>query len=132
MKGKDKPIKDLDIRIGAIQSVTDILECVSISQIQQASAQDDHLLCLKSFIIAGWPSAKEELHIDLKPYWSYRDELAVIDGVMLKGRCIIIPTSLKQQVLAQLHTNDMGIGKTKLLTHESVYWSDINADIKNI
>ena len=130
MKGKDKPIKDLDIRIDAIQSVTDIPECVSISQIQQASAQNDHLQCLKSFIIAGWPSTKEELHTDLKPYWSYRDELAIIDGVMLKGRCIIIPTSLKQQLLDQLHTNHMGTEKTKLLAHKSVYWSDINVDIE--
>ena len=38
-EGKDKTIKDMDIRIDAIQSMTDILECVSISQTQQASAQ---------------------------------------------------------------------------------------------
>ena len=37
------------------------------------------------------------MHSDLKPYWSYRDKLAIIDRVVLKGRCIIIPTSLKQQ-----------------------------------
>ena len=70
------------------------------------------------------------MHNNLKPYWSYNDKLAVIDGVVMKGRCIIIPTSLKQQVLDQLHTNHMVIEKTKLLTHESVYWADINADIE--
>ena len=32
-QGKDKLIKDMDIRIDAIQSVTDILECILISQI---------------------------------------------------------------------------------------------------
>ena len=42
------PIKDMDIRIDVIQSVTDILECISIPQIQQASVQDKHLQCLKS------------------------------------------------------------------------------------
>ena len=49
---------------------------------------------------------------------------------MLKGRHIVIPTSLKQQVLDQLHTNHMGIEKMKLFTWESVYWYNINADIK--
>ena len=130
MEGKDKPIKDMDIRINAIQSVTDILECMSILHIQQASTQDDHLQCLKSFIITGWPSTKGEMHINLKPYWSYRDELDIIEIVMLKGRCIIIPASLKQQVFEQLHTNHMGIEQTKLLTCKFVYWSNINADIK--
>ena len=32
-EGKDKPFKDMDIRIDAIQSVTAILECISIKQI---------------------------------------------------------------------------------------------------
>ena len=60
----------------------------------------------------------------------------VIDGIILKGRCIIIPNSLKQQVLNQLHTNHMGIEKMTLLAHECVYWYSINADnekyIKNV
>ena len=77
------------------------------------------------------PILKDELHADLKPYWSYRDELAVIDGIILKGRHIVIPNSLRQQVLGQLHTNHMGIEKKKLLACESVYWSSINADIED-
>ena len=130
VEGKDKPIKDMDIRIDAIQSATDIPECVSMSQIQQASTQDDHLQCLKSFIITGWCSMKDELHADLKPYRLYRDELAVIDRIVLKGRHIVIPTRLRQQVLDQLHTNHIGIEKTKLLAWESVYWHSIDADIE--
>ena len=89
VEGKDKPIEDMDARADAIQSVTDMLECKSMAEIQQASTQDDHLQCLKSFIIAGWPNTKYEMHADLKPYWSYRDQLAVIDSVILKGRHIV-------------------------------------------
>ena len=120
----------MDIRIDAIQSVTDIPECMSISQIQQASTQNDPLQCLKCFIIAGWLRMRDELHSNLRPYWSYRDDMVVIDGVVMKGRCILIPTNLKQQVLDQLHTNHMGIEKTKLLACESVYWADMNVDIE--
>ena len=85
----------MDIRIDVIQSATDILECVSISQIQQATVQDKHLHHLKNIIITGWLSTKDELHSDLRPYCSYRDDLAVIDGVVMKGRCIIIPVVIK-------------------------------------
>ena len=110
----------MDIRIDAIQSVIDIPECLSISQIQEASTQDDHLQHLKSFIIAGWLRMRDELHSYLRPYWSYRDDLAVIDGVVMKGRHILIPTSLKQQGLDQLHTNHMGIEKLNSL-HVNLY-----------
>ena len=129
-EGKDKPIKDIYIRIDAIQSATDMPECISIKQIQQASEQNKHLQYLKCSIIAGWLNTRDELLSDLRLYWSYRDDLAVIDGVVMKGKCIIIPAVLKQQVLDQLHTNHMGIKKTKLVTCKSVYCFDINTDIQ--
>ena len=99
----------MDTRVDAIQSMIDVLECISILQIQQATVQDEHLQCLKNIIISGWPTTKDQLQIDIKPYWSYKDYLAVIDSIVIKGRCIIIPKGLKQQVLDQLHVNHMGI-----------------------
>ena len=103
--------------------------CIS-GEIQQVSSIDNHLQQLKGIIITGWPDSRDELHADLQPYWSYRDGLAVIDGIILKGKCIIIPNSLKEQVLNQLHTNHTGIEKIKLLACECVYWPSINADIE--
>ena len=130
VEGKDKPINDMDIQVDAIQSLVDMPDCISIEEIQWASLQDAHLQQLKTFIIAGWPHTKDELQTVIRPYWPYMDELVVIDGVLLKGRHIIIPDDLKQQVLTQLHINHMGIEKTKLLAHESVFWHNINADIE--
>ena len=104
---------------------------MSILQIHHTMAQDEHLQCLKNIIITGWPSTKDQLHIDIRPYWSYKVNLAVIDGVVLRGRCIIIPQELNKQMLDQLYLNYMGIIKTKLLMHESVYWVNINNDIEN-
>ena len=101
----------MDISVDTIQSATDILECISIAHIQHTMAQDEHLQHLKSIIITGWQSTKDELHSNIRPYWSYRDDLAVIDGVVMKGRCIIVPAELKQQVLDQLHLNHISIGK---------------------
>ena len=114
----------------AIQNATDMPECLSMAEIQQVSSQDDHLQQLKSLTIASWLDSRDKLHADLRPHWLHRDELVVIDGIILMGWCIIMPNSLRQQVLNQLHTNHMGIEKTKLLAHKSVYWSNINADIK--
>ena len=111
MEGKDKPIKDMEVWGDAIQSSIDMLECISMEEIQHASSQNDHLQQLKKFIVAGWPDTKDELHTNIRLYWPDRDELAVIDAVIHKGR-------------------HMGIEKTKLLTHDSVFWSNINANIE--
>ena len=116
----DKPIKGMDIQVDAIQAAMEMPECVSVAEIQQVSSINKHLQQLKGIIITGCPDSRDELHADLQPYWSYSEELAVIDGIILKGKSIIIPNILKEQVLNQLHTNHMDIEKTKLLTHECI------------
>ena len=93
--------------------MTDIPECLSISQIQQAMMQDGHLQWLKNNIMSGWPATKDQLHLDIRPYWSYKDDLAVIDGIVMKGRHVIIREVLKQQAVDQLYINHMGITKYK-------------------
>ena len=65
-------------------------ECMSIQQIQQATAQHKHLQQVKGYIITGWPEIKDLVQQD---------------------RNIIIPEILKTQVLEQLHINHMGIEK---------------------
>ena len=61
-------------------------ECMSIQQIQQATAQDEHLQWLKGYIITGWPESKDQVHQDITAYWSFKDDMAVIDGIIMKGR----------------------------------------------
>ena len=71
IKGKDKPIYNMDVGVDAIQSSIDMPECVSMEEIWQPSSQDDHLQQLKKFIIAGCPNTKDELHINIRLYWPY-------------------------------------------------------------
>ena len=104
----------MDMRVEVIQSMTGVPDCMSISQIQQVTLQDRHLQWLKNNTIAGWPAIKDQLLQDIRPYWSYKDELSVIDGVVMKCRWIIIPEVLRQQALDELCVNHMGIEKTKL------------------
>ena len=59
------------------------------------------------------------------------DDMAVIEGVVIKGKCMVILKALQQQALKHLNINHMGIEKTKLLVYESVYWMRMNADIEN-
>ena len=58
--------------------------------------------------------------------------MAVTDGVIIKGRHMVITEVLKPQVLDPPHISHMGIGKTKLLVQEFIYWPNISNDIKNI
>ena len=55
------------------------------------------------YVIQGWPENINQLSQDIRTYWMFRDDMAVIDGVVIKGRCIVIPEALQQQALKQLY-----------------------------
>ncbi len=49
----------------------------------------------------------------LKAFWSIRESLAVHDGIVFAGTRIVIPYSLRADVLQRLHAGHMGIEKTR-------------------
>ena len=64
---------------------------------------------------------RPEVQRDLQPYWSFRDKIVVIDGIIMKGKRIIIVESPQGNVLNQLHINHMSTEKTGPLAYESIY-----------
>ena len=78
----------------------------------------------------SWPDTKDEIPQYLRTYWTFRDDMAIISQVVMKGGAKLIPDVLQKQALKQPHINHMDIEKTVLLEHESVYWIGMNAGIE--
>ena len=47
------------------------------------------------------------------PYVIFVDELCVVDGVILKGERVVVPDSMKAQMLTLIHEGHLGIEKCK-------------------
>ena len=57
---------------------------------------DDELDLLKHTIMQGWPSSIKQVSQVLQPYWTFREELTVEDGLILKGtRIVFQPRTVK-------------------------------------
>ena len=67
-----------------------------LSEIKQATASDDTLTQLMDTIIRGWPSEKNKVPLCIIPYFDYRDELTVQDGIVLWRERVVIPTSMER------------------------------------
>ena len=94
--------------------------------------KDETLITLKNQIIKGWPPMRSECLKSLQDYWNYRDELGILDSLILKGTRIIIPNQCREELFNQLHEGHFGIDRTKLIVKDSVYWPGINKDIKDL
>ena len=84
----------------------------SMQSIQKETQNDAELQTLLQYIIKGFPMTKDDYHDTLKPYFNYREELTVVNGLVLKGQRVVIPNKLRQSCLARLHIAHMGVNKT--------------------
>ena len=57
--------------------------------------------------------------------------MAVVDCTVMKGRRNVVPKSLQQGALEQLHINHMDIEKARLLARETIFSINVNADFGN-
>ena len=96
------------------------------------TAQDPQLCVLKEVILQGWPERVQDLPGSIRSFWSFRDELAIESGVIIKGRQVLIPETMTEDILRQLHSGHQGIEKTRRLARETVYWLNINKDIEKL
>lgn len=122
----------LDVQVENIQ-----LDLMNFGQrkqdaIQEETTKDPILRALSQVIYEGWPSNIKQLPQDLREFWCCRDELGIASGAVFKGRQVVIPESLRDDILRQLHIGHQGVEKTRRLARESVYWPGIYKDIENI
>ena len=93
------------------------------------TSKDSTLHALCEIISVGWPENRAHCPAQLMPFWNFRDELSVDDGLILKGQRIILPKSLHTAALEQIHYAHQGAEKCKLHAKAAVFWCGINQDI---
>mgnify|MGYP001557088947 CR=1 FL=1 len=93
---------------------------------------DEELQELHRVVMTGWPSSKDEVKHIILPYWNFRDELTVKDGLLMKLDRVIIPRSMRKSILQKIHIAHFGIEKCKNRARSAVYWPGINNQIKDM
>jgi len=70
-------------------------------QLGQATAACQDMQSLAHYVIHGWPPTKEHLPQQLQAFWYFREELSVVDGILLKATRAIVPSSIRLSMLSK-------------------------------
>ena len=103
-----------------------------LETLQENTKSDPTLVALQELIKTGWPESMQDLTDSLHPYWCFRDELALMDGLVLKGSRVIIPIELQEDTLQRLHEGHHGQPAMLRRARRTVYWPGIQDDITRI
>ena len=119
------------------QATDDTFEVMSVSfistnrleELRTHTAQDQVLQTLSTVIHRGWPGKERSVHPSIRPFFPYRDELVVEDGIVIKGHRMVIPHSLYREYINIIHRGHPGIESTRRRARSTVFWPTMNNNI---
>lgn len=124
-----KDFDTMETELAAVAS--DNLRAITWDLVKKESEKDPQIQSLVSIIASGFPLSKESLPINLQGFWKCKSDMCVIDGVVLFKKRIVIPSSLRQEVLQSLHSAHQGVSGMNERAKVEVYWPNITNDIQH-
>ena len=95
--------------------------------------QEEDEVCrqLRTYVEEVWPE-KHRLYGALQQFWPYRADMTIVDGLLMFGSRIFIPSGLRLQMLDRIHQGDLGIQKCRARAQESIWWPGISQQIYDL
>ena len=115
-----------------VDFVTDENCPIDIDSVRNAVLCDPTMITLKNTIYRGWPDHRSQCPQELWDYWNFRCDLVLEDGLILKGDRVVIPESLRGQILKTTHLGHQGETKCLLLARQTTFWPGMTKDIKEL
>lgn len=101
-----------------------------LEEIENVTKVDPVLSQVVIYVQNGWPSHKSKVSKIAIPFFMYRNDLHMVNGILFKGSAIVIPTTLQSQLLKDAHVSHMGYNKTKNFVKNVFFWPSLFDDLK--
>ena len=127
-----------------VDSFVTALYCLAEHRYRYLPATDDRLKELRdqlqqdavtrqimTYCTDGWPD-KSKLDGAVKPYWTVSGELTVQQGLLMKGSRLVIPISMRLDILDRLHEGHQGITRCREKDKTSVWWPGLSKQLEEL
>ena len=102
---------------------------LTAGQIRKATRADPVLSRVVEYTMTGW---SDDENSAVRAYYQRRNELTVEEGCLLWGIRVVIPSSLRERVLQELHEGHPGIVRMKSLARLHVWWPKLDQSIASV
>ena len=85
-ENKDQEITGMNINIHTLNMAIGILVCTSVEHIRNAMSINVELQMLQTSMTRAWSQNKDDVESTPHTHWPIRHDLAIIDGVAMKGK----------------------------------------------
>ncbi|XP_061196319.1 uncharacterized protein K02A2.6-like [Saccostrea echinata] len=131
LKECKETLVDENIDVNYIEQELSMTE-EKLQELKDATEADEQFQTLADIVRVGWLEMRSQVSTCVRMFWNYRDEITVLNGLLYKGQSVMIPLSLRRQMLNRLHEPHLGIVKIKQRARNIIFWPNMNYDIKQL
>lgn len=77
-----------------------------LKRFQKETQEDAESTDLQNYMLNGWPKVKLHINDIIMPYYKFKKEVSLVNGDR-----ILVPKSLRQEMLSKIHCNPVSIIK---------------------
>ena len=102
-------------------------------KVAMETAKDPFFKKILLFIQEGWPRVfndSVEYHPEFKSLSDHREQLNSEQGCVTWGNRVVVPPTLRDDVLKILHTSHVGMSAMKAVARSHVWWNQIDQQIE--
>lgn len=122
--------EDVEVHVGLLISSLEISKD-RLHRFREQTQIDPSLNALIQFVKTGCQSDKNSIPVSIRPYLKFIDDIYMADGLVFKGDCVIVPQTLRKEMLEIIHQGHFGMSRSVQYAKESLFWPDMVNDIKN-
>jgi transposase InsO family protein len=102
-----------------------------LQDIKEAQKADEECMQIREYCLHGWPTYMPHMPL-LRQYWESRSHLAVVDDILLYEDRIVIPRSMRLEMLDRIHQGHLGITKCRARARAAVWWPGLSKSIEDM
>ncbi|XP_054282050.1 uncharacterized protein K02A2.6-like [Macrosteles quadrilineatus] len=103
-----------------------------LEQIKNAQILCEECQMLVKYTENGWPKYKKDVPESMRKWYTFKDDLSIIEDLICYKERIIIPFELRKDIINKLHDGHFGSTRTVLRAKQSVFWPGITTEIHNL
>ena len=102
-----------------------------LEEVRLHQQEDEVCRKLSEFCNEGWPD-RTKLNTSLLAYWPDRNNITVQGGILMQDSRLVIPSSLRLDILYKIHAGLQGIRKCRERRRESVWWPGLSIQVEDM
>jgi len=98
--------------------------------LRDATNKDEVFKQVMQYHLQGWPEYIQNVSFGTQLYWNFRQDILIDDGLIFVKDRLVIPSSMRLEILRSLHEGYLGEEKCKKNARSLLFWPGLSTDIE--